>query len=99
MRPQADGPALPRILQQRLPDGTLYHEYRYDVVRVWELPVEESLADGLATLPLAPIARNLERSLFSLHFWLVQRPHQAGLERAPAGHAAGVAPGRARSHG
>ena len=56
LRPQADGPALSGTLQQRLPDGTLYHDFRYNVVRVWELPVEDVLAGGLATLPLAPIA-------------------------------------------
>ena len=44
------------LLQQRLPDGSLYHEFRYNVVRIWERSVEEILAGGLATLPLAPIA-------------------------------------------
>jgi predicted transposase YdaD len=28
LRPQADGPALSGTLQQRLPDGTLYHDFR-----------------------------------------------------------------------
>jgi predicted transposase YdaD len=41
----------------RLPDGLLYHEFRYNVVKVWERPVEEILAGDLATLPLAPIAQ------------------------------------------
>jgi predicted transposase YdaD len=57
LRPRADGPALSGHLQQWLPDGTLYHEFRYNVVRAWELPVEAVLAGGLATLPLAPIAK------------------------------------------
>jgi predicted transposase YdaD len=56
LRPEADGPALSGLLQQRLPDGFLYHEFRYNVVRIWERSVEEILAGGLATLPLAPIA-------------------------------------------
>ncbi|MBC7808708.1 MAG: hypothetical protein H7145_21450, partial [Akkermansiaceae bacterium] len=30
--------------------------YNYSIVRVWQLPVEELLAGGIATLPLAPIA-------------------------------------------
>jgi predicted transposase YdaD len=30
--------------------------FRYDVVRVWERPVEEILTAGLAVLPLAPVA-------------------------------------------
>jgi predicted transposase YdaD len=57
LRPEADGPALSGLLQQRLPDGFLYHEFRYNVVRIWERSVEEILAGGLATLPLAPIAK------------------------------------------
>lgn len=57
LRAEADSPALSGLLQQRLPDGFLYHEFRYNVVRIWERSVEEILAGGLATLPLAPIAR------------------------------------------
>jgi predicted transposase YdaD len=57
LRPEADGPAMSGLLQHRLPDGLLYHEFRYNVVRIRERPVEEILAGGLATLPLAPIAR------------------------------------------
>ncbi len=56
LRPEADGPAMSGLLQHRLPDGSLYHEFRYNVVRIWERSVEEILAGGLATLPLAPIA-------------------------------------------
>jgi predicted transposase YdaD len=57
LRPEADSPALSGLLQQRLPDGSLYHEFRYNVVRIWERSVEEILAGGLATLPLALIAK------------------------------------------
>ena len=52
----ADGPGLKGLLQQVLPDGLIYHEFRYNVVRVWERPSHEILAGGLATLPLAPLA-------------------------------------------
>src|SRR5579871_1285931 len=31
-------------------------DFRYQIVRVWERPVEELLAGGLATLPLSPIS-------------------------------------------
>ncbi len=51
----ADGPALSGLLQQSLPDGLVYHEFRYNVVRTWERPCSEILAGGLATLPLAPL--------------------------------------------
>jgi predicted transposase YdaD len=51
------------LLQQKLPDGVIYHEFRYNVVRTWELPADEILAGGLATLPLAPLARVKESEL------------------------------------
>ena len=35
----------------------IYDQFRYNVVRVWEEPVERILAAALTILPLAPIAR------------------------------------------
>jgi predicted transposase YdaD len=61
--PDADGPAMTGLLQQKLPDGLIYHEFRYNVVRTWERPADEILAGGLATLPLAPLARVKENEL------------------------------------
>ena len=61
--PDADGPAMTGLLQQKLPDGLIYHEFRYNVVRTWERPADEILAGGLATLPLAPLARVNENDL------------------------------------
>ena len=55
--PDADGQAMTGLLQHRLPDGLIYHEFRYNVVRIWERPAAEILAGGLATLPLTPLAR------------------------------------------
>jgi predicted transposase YdaD len=57
LRPQADGPALTGHLQHRLPDGSVNHEFWYNVVRIWEQPVETIMSGSLATLPLAPITR------------------------------------------
>lgn len=37
------------------PDGTYGVDFRYRVVRVWEVPPDVFLAGGLGTLPLAPI--------------------------------------------
>ena len=51
------------LLQHRWPDGLLYHEFRYNVVRTWERPADEILAGGLATLPLAPLAKVKENEL------------------------------------
>lgn len=57
VRPQADGEAFTGTLEEEWPDGTKYLRFRYNVVRVWELPTEPLLAGDLATLPLAPISR------------------------------------------
>lgn len=86
LRPQADGAALSGQLQHRLPDGLLYHEFRYNVVRVWELPAEEVLAGGLATLPLAPIARVAPGELPAL----IRTMEQRIKEEATRGQAAGL---------
>ena len=61
--PDADGPAMTGLLQQKLPDGLIYHEFRYNVVRTWERPADEILAGGLAILPLAPLAMVKENEL------------------------------------
>jgi predicted transposase YdaD len=63
LRPEADGPAMTGTLEDELPDGTKYLQFRYNVVRVWELPVEPLLTGDLATLPLAPISRVSEEEL------------------------------------
>ena len=41
-----------------LPDahGNIYFSFRYNVVKVWQLDVDELLTGGLSTLPFAPIA-------------------------------------------
>ena len=61
--PDDDGPAMTGLIQHKLPDGLIYHEFRYNVVRTWERPADEILAGGLATLPLAPLARVKENEL------------------------------------
>lgn len=49
-RKEADGPAITGRVQY----GTL--DFRYIVVRLWELPVQDLLSAPLALLPLAPLA-------------------------------------------
>lgn len=63
LRPGADGDAFTGTLEEELPDGTKYLLFRYNVLRVWELPAEQLLAGDLATLPLAPIARATEEEI------------------------------------
>jgi predicted transposase YdaD len=45
------------IYERRYRNGDVYHWFRYDVLRIWEQPVEEILAAGLPILPLAPMAK------------------------------------------
>jgi predicted transposase YdaD len=56
LRPAADGPDLTGLLEHRLPNGELYHWFRYKVVRAWELPVEVVMTGGTGILPMAPLA-------------------------------------------
>jgi predicted transposase YdaD len=57
LRPEADGPALTGSLHRTLSVAPDYLDFRYGIIRVWEEPVERILAGGLATLPLAPLAK------------------------------------------
>jgi predicted transposase YdaD len=63
LRPEADGDAFTDTLEVELPEGTKYLQFRYNVIRVWELPAEPLLTGDLATLPLAPISRVSEEEL------------------------------------
>jgi hypothetical protein len=56
LRPVVDGPELTGIFEQKDRHGDVYDIFRYNVVRVWEQPVEEILAAGLPVLPLAPVS-------------------------------------------
>lgn len=78
-RPEADGNAFTGTLEEELPDGTKYLLFRYNVVRVWELPAEQVLAGDLATLPLAAIARVSEQELPAVIRRIDERiEHEAG---------------------
>ncbi len=44
------------VLEDHLPSGILYHQFRYNVIRNWERQVDQILAGDIATLPLAPIS-------------------------------------------
>jgi hypothetical protein len=56
LRPAADGPELSGTFDKRDPKGDGYDWFRYDVLRVWQRPVDEFLAAGLPVLPLAPVS-------------------------------------------
>ena len=59
----ADRGSISGVLQYRLPGRGVYLEFHYEVVRVWEKSVEDVLAGGLGTLPLAPLAQVMEHEL------------------------------------
>ncbi len=59
----ANSPAISGRLERRLPNGMLVHAFRYDVVRVYEIPVEELLTTGLSVVPLAPLGSLPESDL------------------------------------
>jgi predicted transposase YdaD len=84
LRPAADGPTINGLLEDHLPDGTRYHEFRYNVVRVWEIPAEEILKRDVWLLPLAPVSQVAESELPALIRQMEQRialelpPSEAG---------------------
>lgn len=56
LRPKADGAHLTGKLRYQFEDDEdSYLVFRYDVLRVWQLPVEMVMAGGLGVLPLAPL--------------------------------------------
>jgi predicted transposase YdaD len=61
LRPAADDAVLTGKLryQARPRKGKL--EFAYEVIRLWQKPVEQFLRGGLGTLPLAPLARTAGR--------------------------------------
>jgi predicted transposase YdaD len=56
LRPVADGPELTGFFEQKYRNAEVYDWFRYDVVRVWQQPVDLLLASGLTVLPLAPVS-------------------------------------------
>ena len=63
LRPEADSPQLTGIYERRFPGEESYLVFRYQVVRVWQLPPKPLLTAGLALLPLAPISAVTESEL------------------------------------
>jgi len=63
LRNAADGPEMTGVYEQRLPSGAVNLHFRYEVVRVWEHPVEQFLEGGIGILPLAPLAKVTKKEL------------------------------------
>jgi predicted transposase YdaD len=56
LRAEADRSSLTGVLRESWPADYCYHEFRYDVIRLWRLPVESLFQAGPGLLPLAPLA-------------------------------------------
>jgi predicted transposase YdaD len=63
LRPKADSPQLTGQYERGFPGEGAYLIFRYQVVRVWQLPPEPLLTGGLALLPFAPISAVTEAEL------------------------------------
>ncbi len=56
LRPQADLRSITGRYEQRFPGvAEPYLIFRYQVIRVWQLPADQLLSGGLGILPLAPV--------------------------------------------
>jgi predicted transposase YdaD len=63
LRPQANAPNLTGIYRYRPPHSKSEVQFLYQIIRLWELPVEAIMAGGLGTLPLAPLCKVGEAEL------------------------------------
>jgi hypothetical protein len=66
LRREADFSQLTGVLERQFPNEPAYLTFRYQVVRVWDLPVEMFLHGGLGILPLAPLSKISEAMLPSV---------------------------------
>jgi predicted transposase YdaD len=57
LTPEADSPQWNGLLERGFANELPITTFRYEVIRVWELPVEQLLAGGVGMLALAPISR------------------------------------------
>lgn len=80
LRPQADASHLNGVYAYRTRRGQGSVEFHYQVVRLWQMPVERVLAGGVGTLPLAPLCDVSQEGLPGV----IQRmEEQIGREAAP----------------
>jgi predicted transposase YdaD len=63
LHPEADSPQLTGMYERGFPDEGPYLTFRYQVVRLWQVPPEPLLTGGLGLLALAPISAVTEAGL------------------------------------
>ncbi len=56
LRKSADSPEINGVFERFRSDGTCYLHFRYRVIRIWEIPVDQILQGEIGILPLAPIS-------------------------------------------
>ena len=76
LRPATDGPAITGQIVEQVGDKPAHLVFQYEVVRVWELPVQQLLAGGLGTLPLAFLSNVQEDELPDVVHQVQQRIRQ-----------------------
>ena len=81
LRQTADAAELNGLLERGFPGEPPHLIFRYQVVRVWQLPVETFLSGGLGIVPLAPLSAATEADLPSVIARMEQRIRQ---EATPA---------------
>jgi predicted transposase YdaD len=84
LHPQADSPQITGQYQRRFPDEDAYISFRYQVLRVWQLPPEPLLSGSLALLPFAPISAVTEAELPEIIKRMEQRLNQRRARRQSA---------------
>jgi predicted transposase YdaD len=63
LRREADSPQMDGTYQRAFGTETPYRYFRYQVVRLWQLPLKVLLEGGLGLLPLAPLTDEAEPQL------------------------------------
>lgn len=81
LRPGADSPQLTGVYSRGFPGDEAYLTFRYQVVRVWQLPPEPLLTGGLSLLSLAPISAVTEAELPGIIQKMEQRLSQRRARR------------------
>lgn len=81
LKPEADSPVLTGLWQEQFPGEEPYHIFRYQVIRVWQVPPETFLAGGIGTLPLAPLGAVTEEELPGIIRQMERRVQEDPLRR------------------
>jgi hypothetical protein len=81
LRQSADFSEMTGVLQRQFPGDPPYLTFRYEVIRLWQLPASVFLNGGLGVVPLAPLSAVTEAELPTV---IGQMEQRIALEAAPA---------------